>query len=741
MRVFHKLFPNINKCRRVINESREVIYLGVEWKTLPSRTYIDQTDRNNLLNPKYQCLILKHSNDSATILMTSDTVSNGNILMKEIILNFNNQTWSLKVRGTEIDLEKLSISNHFDSSKENLDEIFYVTSKIDICIGLEVVNKKHIPVHVRTEEISFISNENSYGLRMRSRSCNVVLNWLAIGETCRTCTKNLNNFKNEMQDRLINLNKYDNNDLSIIFDEIFPNSTKEMQDFFMAQHNILHSQVNNEKRVWDKSVIKTCLNIWARSPKVYQDLVDSNIFKLPSGRHLRRFKNCTIQRPGISEDILHWMRNTADKIKLQDSGFYGGILHDEAKIQQDLVIKKKGDVSEIIGWVDTGEECQNLRIIKDNKVEQKLATEVLQVTFLGHTGFRFPLVHYPTDGIKASELYIIIWDVISHLQSWGFVVDFVMQDGGQQNREFTRLHFLEDPKAHEFMTNSLVHPNQKIGLCQDFSHNVKKLRNAVLSSGIQPFHTRLLTRNDKVIAWDQWFQAAKWDERTNSRLIHHKLTSSHLQPDSAEKMRNHLAEDVLDENMLNLLRCYQKSLHKGSDLDSVIEFLENTSKIIKFFRDPRPIVSMSDGRIHEIKQVLIWFQSWRDEVSRFESLTAKQKEKMLPSSKCLDDISSCISVFLNVCSTHTSRYKGQGLTPSRFNSDLAENIFCQQRGLYNGNCTNLNYYSYCSTMNNIILGQSSKSSARKSNAGFVRAEPYSFNADVPVVKRKKSIRV
>jgi predicted RNA-binding protein with PIN domain len=60
---------------------------------------------------------------------------------------------------------------------------------------------------------------------LRSRSCNVVLNWLAIGETCRTCAKNLNNFKNEMQDRLINLNKYDNNDISIIFDEIFPNST------------------------------------------------------------------------------------------------------------------------------------------------------------------------------------------------------------------------------------------------------------------------------------------------------------------------------------------------------------------------------------------------------------------------------------------------------------------------------------------------------------------------------------
>ena len=62
-----KPFPNINKCRTVINGSREVIYLGVEWKTLPSRTYIDQTDRNNLLNPKYQCLILKHSNDCNNI--------------------------------------------------------------------------------------------------------------------------------------------------------------------------------------------------------------------------------------------------------------------------------------------------------------------------------------------------------------------------------------------------------------------------------------------------------------------------------------------------------------------------------------------------------------------------------------------------------------------------------------------------------------------------------------------------
>jgi hypothetical protein len=201
-------------------------------------------------------------------------------------------------------------------------------------------------------------------------------------------------------------------------------------------------------------------------------------------------------------------------------------------------------------------------------------------------------------------------------------------------------------------------------------------------------------------------------------------------------MRNNLAEEVLHENMLNLMRQYQMSLITPSVLNSTISFLENNSKMIKFFRDPRPVVSMSDTRIEEIRSVLSWFQNWITEISQL-NISAKQKDKMLPSTKCMDDVQSCIMVFVEVCSLHTTRFKGKGLTPSRFNSDLAENIFCQQRGLYNGNSTNPNYYSYCNTMNNIILGPSSKSSARKSNAGIPRADPYLFNADAPLNKKPK----
>lgn len=238
--------------------------------------------------------------------------------------------------------------------------------------------------------------------------------------------------------------------------------------------------------------------------------------------------------------------------------------------------------------------------------------------------------------------------------------------------------------------------------------------------------------------WDQWLHAANWNAKTNSRLIYHKLTLSHLRPDSSEKMRNHLAEDILDENMLNLMKQFQMFLIKSSELYSTIEFLENTSKMIKFFRDARPVVSMSDVRVTEIKSVLHWFQSWMTETSVI-NVSTMQKGKMLPSQKCLDDVESCILVFLHVCLIQTTRFKGKGITPSRFNSDLAENIFCQQRDLYNGNSTNPNYYSYCNTMNNILLGQSSKSSARNSNAGILRAELFSVDIHAPPKKKEKKM--
>lgn len=65
-----------------------------------------------------------------------------------------------------------------------------------------------------------------------------------------------------------------------------------------------------------------------------------------------------------------------------------------------------------------------------------------------------------------------------------------------------------------------------------------------------------------------------------------------------------------------------------------------------------------------------------DDRFSFIGVLTKQKGKMLPSQKYLDDVESCVLVFLHVCLIQITRFKGKGITPSRFNSDLANKEVC-----------------------------------------------------------------
>lgn len=44
-----------------------------------------------------------------------------------------------------------------------------------------------------------------------------------------------------------------------------------------------------------------------------------------------------------------------------------------------------------------------------------LATHVLQLVFLGSTGFRFPFAHFATDRASGHELYLLMWQCVNML--------------------------------------------------------------------------------------------------------------------------------------------------------------------------------------------------------------------------------------------------------------------------------------------------------------------------------------
>lgn len=83
-------------------------------------------------------------------------------------------------------------------------------------------------------------------------------------------------------------------------------------------------------------------------------------------------------------------------------------------------MEMKGGTPIITGEIDLGGYAQNFRVIKDQAVTQRLASEVIQITCVGFTGFRFPICYSPTEGVTASELGIIIWNVTEKLRVWEY---------------------------------------------------------------------------------------------------------------------------------------------------------------------------------------------------------------------------------------------------------------------------------------------------------------------------------
>lgn len=273
-------------------------------------------------------------------------------------------------------------------------------------------------------------------------------------------------------------------------------------------------------------------------------------------------------------------------------------------------------------------------------------------------------------------------------------------------------------------------PLRKMIFIMDPCHLIKKIRNSVLSSGIKAHDQRLLSFESCTIQWQMWIDAYSWDRNTHRFPIHNKLTQEHIFPNNAQKMRNKLAFETLNVDMLHLMKMYRKSLSGEAGqqaLSAVIQFLEHSSTLVEFFTDQRPVKDMSDERIMKLSIAYNWYKSWEKQVCQNDTISRRYKSLLtMETREDLDfmyhGIMSLITFCIEVLKTE--------VVPARLNSDIIENIFCQQRSLYHGPTTHPTYNSYRTGINSVVLGQSLVS--RKSNAGGNGAKP--FSAEIPTKK-------
>ncbi|KAK3747957.1 hypothetical protein QZH41_019192 [Actinostola sp. cb2023] len=330
---------------------------------------------------------------------------------------------------------------------------------------------------------------------------------------------------------------------------------------------------------------------------------------------------------------------------------------------------------------------------EEREVKAELATHVCQFVFLGNTGFRFPFAHWPTKEIPSSTLYDLFWKAVFELIKRGITIVYCCCDGGEANRNFLKIHFEgKDPVKENF---TIVNPytREPLIFIMDFSHNIKKLRNNLSKTWI-------------------FIKDEKSSCRTGVEL---------------------------NKDMLDLMKAYRNYLSSNARetvqyLDGAIEFLEMCSTLITNFTSHQYYMSMADSRLEENDRCLEWLQNWQHDVKEKKELRASERNKLFLSDKTMFEVASCILGFKALCKISFQAHPGCNVSAYRVNSDLVENVFCQQRGR-NGQNDNPTYAQYGPTINSILLGQTT--TTKKGNTGKVDQYAFYKPEKLPVKREKK----
>ena len=107
---------------------------------------------------------------------------------------------------------------------------------------------------------------------------------------------------------------------------------------------------------------------------------------LPSKNLLQYYNSTVKQSVGIRVDTLPFMAMDCCRPSVPYYGKHDGLVIYKIVIEHDLIIKRVGDVWNLVGLVDIGEKQHFSYMQKDKKVE--LATHAFQFVFQGFTGFR-----------------------------------------------------------------------------------------------------------------------------------------------------------------------------------------------------------------------------------------------------------------------------------------------------------------------------------------------------------------
>ena len=167
--------------------------------------------------------------------------------------------------------------------------------------------------------------------------------------------------------------------------------------------------------------------------------------------------------------------------------------------------------------------------------------------------------------------------------------------------EISRLWFWENHRENNqlFTTANVYDFTKSITFVQDIKHCYKKVRKWTESSKIENQSSKkgiFLKLDGQPIVWDHFEGAFNFNSQSGLR-IHRHLTKEHITLTPNNKIRNNLATQVLDKEMLYLMKAYQTSIPEPEKLASTVNLLESTSVLAEVFLDQNRPVCHKDPRL------------------------------------------------------------------------------------------------------------------------------------------------
>ena len=650
------------------------VYKGLEYSPNPPN---NSTDFTNLPAGWFK---VSAEDSVVCVARKSGIFINDVEILKEVTF-YCDGSISIRVRNKSIEPQSLGLPPSLNNSCLPMGDYLQRVSSINICMGKLYEGHGQVQCIVNGE----VTN------RKFSKSCYNALHILASGDICQRChsikqvaptsdsdihqqhesASNETPTTHAEESQLPSCDTEPNVDLSFFF----PGANETLMQFVIAQSkcsNLAEIGGDSRTRRWPAEVLNLAMSLWITSPVSYRILC--KYFFLPSEKLLQLYKNSINKNPGINEDMMTWMYHECDRTNTPK---IGGVVFDEMAIQSGIQLQPKGAGLEVIGVVDFGEDGEGIHKQQKSSDKIQLATTALQFVFLGLNGFRFPFAYMLNKGLTCGQLCTIFWDIISTLQTYDFTISFTCMDGASTNRSFVNM--ICDSSSY-LAKNISSARDASIACIMDYSHVIKKIRNSLYASGKSERHKRQVQHKLGHIYWENFVSAFQWDYNNHYCRIHRKLTSEHFELNSSLKMRNHLAEQVLNNDMLLLLKCFQKSLQNPESLDATIDLVSHTAPLVEIFRSHMPITSIHDDRLDELRSILHYLEDWH-EFCKEEKGKHKSKQEIFITSECYQDLKSCIQGFISLCHMSVPQH---AIIPALVNSDVVENLFCMQRAIYNG---------------------------------------------------------